>query len=123
VRGYATCGNPYLELRTALVAERIGDGGPDTTAVLTDGLDRALTELAADIGPGAAIVALGGYGRREQCVWSDVDVLLLHRGVETDPLVRSVLYPLWDADLKVGHAVRTVAENQEAAREHRSAWR
>lgn len=61
-----------------------------------------MTELAADIGPDAAIVALGGYGRREQCLWSGVDVLLLHRGVETDPLVRSVRYPLWDADLLGG---------------------
>jgi [protein-PII] uridylyltransferase len=82
--------------------------------VLSSSLDAALAELGAAMRPGAAVVALGGYGRMEQCLWSDVDVMILHEHDDPEPLVRSVLYPLWDAGLKVGHAVRTVAENRQA---------
>jgi [protein-PII] uridylyltransferase len=63
-----------------------------------------------------AVVALGGYGRGEQCLHSDVDVMLLHEVADPDRLARHVLYPLWDANLKVGHSVRTVAEAVDAAR-------
>jgi [protein-PII] uridylyltransferase len=69
------------------------------------------------MGSDAVVIALGGYGRREQCLGSDVDAMLLHRRDNPEPLVRSVLYPLWDADLKVGHAVRTVEESSEAGRD------
>jgi [protein-PII] uridylyltransferase len=105
-----------LDLCAAVATERIGDGGPDTCSALTESLDSALQELAAGVGPNATIVALGGYGRREQCLRSDIDLMLLHGGGDPGPLVRTILYPLWDANLKVGHAVRTVAESQEAAR-------
>jgi [protein-PII] uridylyltransferase len=84
-------------------------------AALTASLDEALRDLGSGLGSGVAVVALGGYGRGEQCIWSDVDVMLLHEHTDPELLVRSVLYPLWDADLKVGHAVRTVSENREAA--------
>jgi [protein-PII] uridylyltransferase len=107
----------FLELRSAVRTQRIGDGGRDTVAALTAGLDSALQELAADVGSDTAVVALGGYGRGEQCLWSDVDVMVLHRRDDPEPLVRQVLYPLWDADLKVGHAVRTVAESREAGQD------
>ena len=43
--------------------------------------------------------------------------MLLHRGGDPDPLTRRILYPLWDANLKVGHAVRTVAESRDAGLE------
>lgn len=108
---------PFRDLRTAVATRRIGDGGGETVAALTEGLDLALQEIAADLGSGAAVVALGGYGRGEQCLWSDVDVMVLHRRDDPEPLVRQILYPLWDADLKVGHAVRTVAESSEAGQE------
>lgn len=60
-----------------------------------------------------ALVALGGYGRAEQCVHSDVDILILFEKKlpkETDALVKEIVYPLWDARLETGYAVRTVKE-------------
>lgn len=60
-----------------------------------------------------ALVAVGGYGRRELCPASDVDLLLLHAGLGADALeqlVRAVVYPLWDVGLTVGYAVRTRRE-------------
>lgn len=43
--------------------------------------------------------------------------MVLHHVADPQPMVRAVLYPLWDANLKVGHAVRTVDESREAAQE------
>lgn len=108
---------PFLALRTELGERRIGDGGPETCAALTTTLDGALRELATDLPDGAAVVALGGYGRGEQCLWSDIDVMMLHGGGDTERLVKGILYPLWDANLKVGHAVRTPQESAEAGKE------
>jgi [protein-PII] uridylyltransferase len=109
--------SPFLDLRTALSRDAIGDGGPDTCAALTAALDAGIEQLGSGMGRGAAVVALGGYGRGEQCLWSDVDLMILHHKRETDPMVQSVFYPLWDANLKVGHAVRTVQECRVAGRE------
>ncbi|NOY69877.1 MAG: [protein-PII] uridylyltransferase [Deltaproteobacteria bacterium] len=60
-----------------------------------------------------AVIALGGYGRSEQCVHSDVDVMILFRKSvpkNADELVRDIVYPLWDIGLEVGHAVRSIKE-------------
>ncbi len=67
-----------------------------------------------------ALVAVGGYGRGELCPGSDVDVLLLHDGVDGPALeqaVRAVIYPLWDAKLDVGYAVRSRREALSAIEE------
>ncbi len=60
-----------------------------------------------------ALVALGGYGRQEQCIHSDVDLLILFEKKippDAEELVKELLYPLWDARLETGYAVRTVKE-------------
>ncbi|MGH2587611.1 MAG: HD domain-containing protein, partial [Dehalococcoidia bacterium] len=50
-------------------------------------------------------------------LYSDVDLMLLHPG-RVPPGSERVFYPLWDAGLKVGHAVRSVREAVQAAREN-----
>ncbi len=65
-----------------------------------------------------ALVALGGYGRRELNPLSDIDVMFLFpaktRPAVIKPLLEQltseVLYPLWDSGLKVGHSTRNVDE-------------
>ncbi len=60
-----------------------------------------------------AFIALGGYGRREQCFHSDVDILVLFKKrvpTETKELVRELFYPLWDIGLEVGYATRNIKE-------------
>ena len=64
-------------------------------------------------------MAVGGYGRREQCPGSDVDVVLVHRrGLEMAEVAERVWYPLWDAGLKLGHQVGTLPQLLEVASEH-----
>jgi [protein-PII] uridylyltransferase len=60
-----------------------------------------------------AIIALGGYGREEQCVHSDVDLLFLfNKRVpdEAESLIREMVYPLWDIGLDVGFATRSLKD-------------
>lgn len=82
--------------------------------LLTDATDELVKELGRGLSD-VALVAVGGYGRREQCVHSDIDLLVLYR--KDTPDVRDLLYPLWDARLKVGHSVRTVRETSSVARD------
>jgi [protein-PII] uridylyltransferase len=76
-------------------------------------VDGVLTELwrhggfAAD----SALVAVGGFGRRELYPHSDVDVLILLRH-EANPALAEKLERLigtfWDVGLEIGHSVRTI---------------
>ena len=84
--------------------------------------ERWLTEKATEIGvtadSGFAIVATGSLGRRELVPYSDLDLLLLHDGlpVETVRQVADQLwYPLWDANIRLDHSVRTVAQTLKIA--------
>lgn len=70
-----------------------------------------------------AVVALGGYGRRELCPHSDVDLLLLvddelyKEAEEVERIASHILLPLWDAGFDVGHGVRTVRQCVELSQE------
>jgi [protein-PII] uridylyltransferase len=60
-----------------------------------------------------AIIALGGYGRREQCIHSDVDILFLFEKrvpQKAEQLIQEIIYPLWDIGLDVGYAIRSLNE-------------
>src|SRR5689334_17756277 len=77
-------------------------------AWLADLLDQA--EAASGRG-GVSLVAVGGYGRAELSLQSDIDVVLLHDGrADIGTLADKVWYPIWDEGLKLGHAVRTTRE-------------
>lgn len=65
-----------------------------------------------------ALIALGGYGRSEMCLGSDVDLLFLFSGKvpeSADSLVEEYVYPLWDAGLDVGYAIRCISETTRLA--------
>ena len=65
-------------------------------------------------------IALGGYGRGEQCVQSDVDFLFLFKKnvpEGTEALIQEIVYPLWDVGLDVGYATRSLKECLKLARE------
>jgi [protein-PII] uridylyltransferase len=60
-----------------------------------------------------ALIALGGYGRRELCLYSDIDILLLFKKAipaQAKELIEEILFPLWDLGLELGHATRSLNE-------------
>jgi len=60
-----------------------------------------------------ALVALGGYGRKELCLHSDIDIMILfNKGVpeKARALAHEILFPLWDLGLDMGYAVRSLKE-------------
>ncbi|MGQ0596973.1 [protein-PII] uridylyltransferase [Aquabacterium sp.] len=87
-------------------------------------VDRTLVQIwdAQALPKGAALVAVGGYGRGELFPHSDVDVLLLlpvSPSIGGDeslaPSVESFISACWDIGLEIGSSVRSVEECGEEA--------
>jgi [protein-PII] uridylyltransferase len=79
-------------------------------------VDRWLAELLG-AEPGVALVAVGGYGRRELLPRSDLDVVLLHDGRDgIAGIADRIWYPVWDSGAELDHAVRTVPQARRVAR-------
>ena len=71
---------------------------------------------ASDCPRGVALVAVGGYGRRELAPHSDLDVVLVHtEEADLQDAAPELWYPLWDAGVHLDHAVRALPEVREAA--------
>src|SRR6266516_149413 len=82
----------------------------------TTQVDRWLAELLG-AEPDVALVAVGGYGRREMLPRSDLDVLLLHGGRDDIAgIADRIWYPVWDSGAELDHAVRTVPQARRVAR-------
>ncbi len=67
-----------------------------------------------------ALVAVGGYGRKELLPASDVDLLLLLDGEpdsELEASLSSFLTALWDFGLEIGHSVRTIDDCLEQGKD------
>jgi [protein-PII] uridylyltransferase len=96
--------------------------GPPLTSFAADRTRRSVETdrwLAALLGAevGVALVAVGGYGRRELLPGSDLDVLLLHAGRKgIAAMADRIWYPIWDSGARLDHSVRTPAEARKVAR-------
>jgi [protein-PII] uridylyltransferase len=90
--------------------------GRDLCRAYSDLVDEWLADVLAAAeaecgGGGVALVAVGGYGRAELSLQSDIDVVLLHTGrSDIGTLADKVWYPIWDEGMKLGHSVRTPKE-------------
>src|SRR6056297_1364072 len=112
----------YLE--TLHRSSRSGREVNEKNSDLTDRLVRRLFGLAEEIHlarggqleSGVAVIAVGGYARREMSIYSDVDLLVLYRE-DLTPFVRYIAermqYWLWDAGVTIGCATRTIEETVE----------
>lgn len=87
------------------------------------GLRQALTELEMGqrLPKGWALIALGGYGRRQMSLRSDVDLqLVVPKRADPRPVMERLLRPVMEARIKLGHGVRTVKESLALASEERT---
>ena len=63
-----------------------------------------------------ALVAVGGYGRRSLCPYSDLDVVLVHNGYrDIKTVADGIWYPVWDEGVHLDHSVRRPSEVLSAA--------
>jgi [protein-PII] uridylyltransferase len=112
----------YAAARLRLLTEGARSGPPRRSALaeLTDDWLAGLFAAGSQGLAGVSLVAVGGYGRGELSPRSDLDLLLLHDGADTDAvaaLADRVWYPVWDLGLALDHSVRTPAEARRTAAE------
>ncbi|MEU7063024.1 [protein-PII] uridylyltransferase [Streptomyces sp. NPDC053429] len=115
----------YAEARLRLLQEesRSGPARRSALAALTDDWLAALFARAVrETGVrGAALVAVGGYGRAELSPRSDLDLLLLHDGKAAAKALAALAdrlwYPVWDLGVALDHSVRTTGEARKTAAE------
>jgi [protein-PII] uridylyltransferase len=109
---------------------RDGAGGLRVALALTNRLDvliesvyRSLKNPKKDR---IAAVALGGYGRKELCFSSDVDIMFLitdeSEKPEASPIVGDLLHDLLDFGLDIGHSFRTIQECLDTAETDFEVW-
>jgi [protein-PII] uridylyltransferase len=87
-------------------------------------VDKTLVDLwqHTSMPPGAALVAVGGYGRGELFPYSDIDVLVLlppgdvYGNAALKAAIEGFITACWDIGLEIGSSVRTVAECVAEAR-------
>ncbi len=93
-----------------------GEGGRAATRQYSHRIDALIQQLYAQAGVLAqpvAVFALGGYGRRELCLHSDIDLLVLFAatiGGDGERFLHAFLNPLWDLGFTIGHHVREVKD-------------
>jgi len=126
VRAYLGAVRQYLEQ-----VHRQGVGGQAVNEANSDATDRLLRRLfrvaeadyyaaGAPFGEKLAVVAVGGYARREMSIHSDIDLLFLYPAkltLYTENITQRLQMWLWDAGLTLGCATRTTEETIALARE------
>lgn len=123
----------YLDAVQAFLLHMHDSGEParrvlEERTSLVDDLVRTLHRIAdtrfqdenAAGGVHLAVIAVGGYGRTELALGSDVDLLFLFEGSASpyvEAIAEAITNRLWDARLVVGAATRTLEECERIGRE------
>jgi len=115
-RESACAGSDLATARRKLLSDGSGLHAAELRHAWQDLHESWLIAKAAEIGiadtSGFAIVGVGGLGRHELLPYSDLDLMLLHNNKSADLLQRvadKLWYPLWDANVRLDHSVRTVS--------------
>jgi [protein-PII] uridylyltransferase len=75
--------------------------------------DYALARLPQPPSEPLLLMAVGGYGRGEMALHSDLDIAFVTQASPSPAAgaaIEAILYLLWDLGLKVGHSTRTIDE-------------
>jgi [protein-PII] uridylyltransferase len=65
------------------------------------------------------VMGLGGYGRKDLSIFSDIDLLFLYlekHDHQVEEAIRKVLYPLWDVGYDLGYTVQSMGDCLAMAR-------
>ncbi len=117
--------------------QQAGAGGAAVNTANSDAHDRLIRRLyevaesshhaeeGLEGAPRFAVLAAGGYARREMSIASDVDLLFLAEDAEASSFAKRALeviqYALWDANVEVGAALRTIDECIELGQQDETA--
>lgn len=118
----------FAEIRAAIAAAgedlekrfRTGESVVDLVHARARVIDEQLIRLwQQDVAAsGAALVAVGGYGRGELHPCSDIDVMVLlpaDMPAGAEESLSAFITALWDIGLEIGHSVRTVEQCSKEA--------
>jgi [protein-PII] uridylyltransferase len=87
---------------------------------LSEGALEGLSEAeATSLRENVTLVAHGGYGRRQQAPYSDVDLMVLHQGRVDDlltDLARRMTQDIFDVGVQLGQSLRTVSQAVQLSR-------
>jgi len=126
--GATTILKAALDEGRAEIARRLSASptrGSETSAAyafLTDQIVRLIHDFTVErlypvsnrsAGERLTIMAVGGYGRGEMALHSDVDIAFLTPWKQSgwaEQVIESMLYSMWDLALKVGHSSRSLDE-------------
>jgi len=126
----------YLQRCREVLVRKTGEGTPMERIVrlqslMTDRMLVALYKHAFDQSQAKGILpiplamfALGGYGRAELNLHSDIDLLFLYEGKAGNRLefvTKQMLYPLWDSGVDLGYAIRTLNDCKRVMKEDQRA--
>jgi len=95
------------------IVERHSEDVDRLVRFLFDAATARYRERYVQLDQRCAVLAQGGYGRREMNPFSDVDLLFLHPHKVTpyvETVTETILYQLWDLRFEVGYAVRSVKD-------------
>lgn len=56
------------------------------------------------------LLAIGGYGRAEMALYSDIDLLLISENTLNENIISDIVYPLWDNGVEITGLYRTIDE-------------
>ncbi len=114
----------YFEKKEEIIENhRSGARGLDTVRSLSDLTDETIKELASisfKNPENISIVILGGYGRRELCFKSDIDISLVCKCDELEDLkedIEKFYYALLDLKVDIGFSPRSIKTFIELAQE------
>ena len=114
----ASAMTPMLRSATSAVLSDSSLIGAALSRAYTAEIDAWLQSVVGGVGEmrGVALAAVGGYGRGDLSMGSDLDLLLVHNGSgAVAEVAEKIWYPIWDSGMKLGHAVRTIDEALDLA--------
>jgi [protein-PII] uridylyltransferase len=104
-------------LRAGMTGAEVAEGlTAEVEAMVIELVTVHLARAGLGASSGLAILATGGFGRREFAPHSDLDLVFLCAeppDARMEELARAILHPLWDAKIDAGHAVRSLTEALE----------